>query len=45
MQYEDEVRTARGKALAMLPILRKRDEGGKIVKINDRTWIIKRKKQ
>lgn len=43
-QQEEDIRTSRSKAIEMLPELRKRDEGGTIVRINPRTWIIKKKK-
>lgn len=36
--------TSRLKALAMLPVLRKRDEGGRIVRIDQRTIKIVRNK-
>lgn len=37
--------TSRRKALAMIPILRKRDEGGKLVRIDPRTVVIKKQKR
>lgn len=36
------LRTSRQKAIEMLPILRKRDEGGKLVRIDPRTVVIKK---
>lgn len=38
------LQTSRQKAI-MLPILRKRDEGGKLVRIDPRTVVIKKQKR
>lgn len=37
-----DLRLSRRKALELLPVLRKRDEGGKLVRIDPRTVVIKK---
>lgn len=39
------LRTSRQNAIEMLPILRERDKGGKLVRIDPRTVIIKKQKR
>lgn len=39
------LRTSRQKAIEMIPILRKRDEDGKLVRIDPRTVVIKKQKR
>lgn len=51
MNYDDienskaDLRLSRRKALELLPVLRKRDEGGKLVRIDPRTVVIKKQKR
>lgn len=40
-----DLKSSRRKALELLPVLRKRDEGGKLVRIDPRTVVIKKQKR
>lgn len=40
-----DLRLSRRKALELLPVLRKRDEGGKLVRIDPRTVVKKKQKR